>query len=455
MAFKKVLILIGICLGVAVGAFIFSAVNTALASIQREFNASINQLQWIMNIFGIVICSTLVIFGKLADLYGRKCLFLIGLIALAISMFGSGIAFNIYWVIGSQAILGLSGAIIIPVSQALLSDTFPLHERSKAIGIWAAVMGLAMAIGPLLSGFIITLVGWRWIFLINIPIIFLSFILIVCFSSESQIQRKKISTIDLKGAFFLFFMVLTFVLAVIESDWPTYILIILYSLSAISLVFLWITETHAEEPIIQKQILRHRTFLSSSLSNFFLVFFNWACFFLLPLYLQNIHHFQPYQAGVLMLFITAPLTIFSFISGYLYQNLNPRTIILIGFIFLTISALIQTHLNEISNLINLIVSMLAFGIGWGLIWGPTITAATSSLPIEIAGVVAGTFVTIQEIGGTLGLAITGSIVRIHHNFLIGYHYGMWVLVLICAMGFISTLFINISKNQSKPLARLK
>src|SRR3989338_3315105 len=121
---NRALTLIGVCLGVAIGAMVFSSINTALATIQKDLAATLTQIQWIMNIFGIAICSTLVACGRLADIYGRKRLYLIGIVLLGVSMLGSGLSPNANWIIFFQVLLGLSGAILIPVSQALISNVY-------------------------------------------------------------------------------------------------------------------------------------------------------------------------------------------------------------------------------------------------------------------------------------------------------------------------------------------
>ncbi len=441
-ASKRILIVVGICLGSAVGAMVFSAINTALASIGKDLSATVAQLQWIMNIFGVAICSTLVIFGRLADIYGRKKIYLIGILGLAVSMLGSGLAPNANWIIFFQIILGLSGAILIPVSQALISNVFPEKERSKAIGIWAAIIGIALAIGPLLSGAIIALLSWRWVFLINIPIILLSMLVVAIYVQESK-SDEQAPHIDWSGAMLLAITIGSFVLAVIQGHlWPTALIVGLYILSTLSLVLLFYVEKKAIAPIIREDLFTNRLFLIGSLDSFCLVFFIWASFFLLPLYLQSIHHFPPFVTGLMMLFVTVPLVIFSFTGGQLYQNYGPKLLITIGFVFLILSALIQMQFQADTSITILALGAISFGIGWGIIWGPSTTAAISALPLNDAGIASGSFVTIQEIGGTIGLAITISVVRMQDTLLTGYHRGMWILIFICMIGLIATALIK-------------
>lgn len=441
MHYRRMLSIVGICLGVVVVGIMFSSTNTALATIHRDLGTSLGELQWIMNIFGIFISSNLVIMGRLADLYGRKRVYLFGVVGLLVSQLGAGLAPSVGWIIFFQALFGMSGAVILPVSQALLTSLYPEKERSKAIGIWAAVVGVALGIGPLLAGSIIYGLGWRWIFLINVPIAVISFILIIGFLPKKPKVGPKLS-LDWSGAFLLILTIGTFVLATIQiSLWRPSVIAILYVLSIILLVSFLYVEKRARTPIIREDLFTHRTFMLSSLGNFCMLFFGWAVFFLIPLYLQTVQTYSVFQTGLMMLGVTVPLAILSPVVSRWYKKTGPKQLISYGFIFLIVSALIQMQYHADTNLLFIILGLLCYGIGWGLAWGPTTTAAISALPQEHAGVAAGTFTTLQEIGGTVGLAITGTVVRLHHHFMIGFYDGMWVLLMICFVGLIATLMM--------------
>src|SRR3990167_9115267 len=179
---RTLLSIIGICAGMTVMALIFSMINTALPAIHVSLNTTIPELQWIMNIFGILTCSTLVIFGRLADIIGRKKIFLLGLFLQALALLGSGLANNVSVIIFFQAIAGISNAIILSISQAMLTHTYPENQRNKAIGLWACVIGFCLAVGPLLSGALTSAFGWRWIFLAPLPIFVIGFILVTLFA---------------------------------------------------------------------------------------------------------------------------------------------------------------------------------------------------------------------------------------------------------------------------------
>lgn len=433
--------MLGILIAISIGALAFSVINTSLATIKKDLNASVNELQWIMNIMGIFISSTLVTMGRLADVYGRKRIYMIGILGMGVGMLGNGLAPNATWIIFFQALVGLSAAILLPISQALMSHLFPEEDRSKAISIWAAVIGVALATGPLLSGIIISTLGWRWIFLINVPFAAISFLLILLFVPESRSENES-TIIDWSGALLLTLTIASFVLAVVQGSlWRPSIIVSLYIISAISLVLLLIVEKKVKVPIIREDLFTNKRFIFSSLGNFCMIFFVWACFFLIPLYLQTIRQFSPMQAGLLMLFVSIPLAVMSPISGKFYRKFGPKILMMIGFALLILSTIVQMQFDLQSPLVTLILATLFFGLAWGFIWGPSTTAAISTISKNYAGIASGTFNTIQEIGGTVGLAITATVFRMHKNFIIGYHDGLIVLLFICMIGMIATFLM--------------
>ncbi len=447
---KRILALIGVSLGLSIGGIAYSTISTALASIGHDLGASITELQWIMNIFGISICSSLVIAGRIADMYGRKRLYLLGIFGMMVSMLCSGFASNIIWIFIGQILFGLSAAIILPVSQVLLCNAVPKEDRGKAIGLWAGISGVALAIGPLLSGFVITALSWRWVFLINIPVSIFSAIFTVLYVSESR-KANDTESIDWLGSFFLALTVGFFVLGITQtSSWPYGIVASIYATSLASFFALWAVERKAKHPIIRSDLFKNRLFLTASAANFCIIFFIWAIFFLMPLYLQNARHYSVLQTGLIMLFFTIPLSIFSLIGGKLYNQHGGRPLIILGFLFFIASTLIQINFNAHTPTLVIELGALLLGIGWGLSWGPTTTDAICTLAPEDAGIASGSFITIQETGGGLGLAITVVVVNSESNFVTGYQHGMWLLFFISVIGLI--LAISMRKKDRKFLS---
>jgi len=445
--FSRLLGIIGVSLGIAVLAFMFSCLNTAINTIHIDLKEPLSNVQWMNNAFGILIASTLVICGRLADLYGKKRVFLIGLILLFISQLGVGLSSKLPIIVFFQAILGISGGSVLPISQALLLSLFPKSKAGVAIAIWACVVGIALGIGPVVAGTVIRFLNWHWIFLINAPIAAVSFFLTLGFVPKSPASRKKI-ILDWWGMLFIFLTIVPFTMATVNIHmWQTKFLILLYGASAVFLIALLIVEKKVPMPIIQEHLFTHRRFITSSLSNFCMLFFVWASLFILPLYLQKVLHYSPFDTGLILLAVSAPMAILSPIVNKWAEVIRPRTLILIGFALLIASSIIFYLFQASIGLLVLLAAFVLYGIGWGLIWNPTITAALSSLSSSETGVGAGTFTTIQEIGGVLGLTIIVGILASGRTFIAGYHNACILLLGISILGFIITLFIPKAKRS--------
>lgn len=439
---NKKLAVFGVCAAAAIGGLVFSEMALALASIKTHLHATLDQLQWTINIYGILVCSMLVAFGRLGDVIGRKKLFLISLLLLAISMAMIGAAHNIYFIIAAQGLNGIASAIIMPVSQALVTNMYDASDRSKAIGYWAGSTGIALGLGPIYSGFIIHALSWRWIFLLNVPMLIISFIVVLFFAHESK-SDEQAPRIDWWGAIVLGIAMASFVMLIVQSElWPHSVLMLLAVISVASFILLFFIESNVPQPIIREDLFRNRAFLLASFCDCLMVFFIWADFFLLPLFLQTILHFTPFEAGLIMLLVTVPLVMFSMRGQWFYRKVGPKRLITFGFIFLLASAICQYAFKFNDHLSMVIIAALMFGLGWAVIWSPAATKAVSTLPLSHAGIASGTFVTIQEVGGSLGLAITGSVARLYPSLHEGFSRGMIVLIIMSIVGLVAALLMK-------------
>jgi EmrB/QacA subfamily drug resistance transporter len=445
---KRKLALIGVLVASAIGGLVFSELTLAIASMQQHLHATLGQMQWTINIYGIMVCSTLVLFGRMGDIYGRKKIFLVSLLLLALSMAMTGSAYNIYVVIAAQGINGLASAIIMPVSQALVTNMFGEADRSKAIGLWAGATGIALGLGPVYSGFIIHWLTWRWVFLLNVPVTLVSFVFVLFNAKESRSDEAN-PVLDWQGALTLGIAMASFVMMIVESEsWPHDIIVLLAVISIISFVVLYFIEAKAKQPIIREDLFKNRAFLLASFTDCILVFFIWSDFFLLPLFLQSVLKYTPFDAGLIMLLVTVPLVLFSMRSKWFYERFGPKKLIMLGAVFLILAAVLQLLFKFNTSLAQIIAAAICFGFAWALIWSPAATKAVSTLPLTHAGIASGTFVTIQEVGGSMGLAITGAVVRRFGDFDRGFAYGMVVLIIASLLGLIAAFLMQKAPRQT-------
>jgi EmrB/QacA subfamily drug resistance transporter len=447
---KQRLEVIGICCAVIVIAMIFSMINNAIPTIKVDLSASMTQVVWVMNIFGIVGCSTLVTFGRLADIFGRKKLFLFGQTCQIISLVGSGLSHSIHWIIFFQIFSGMGNGILLTVSQAMLTENFGEENRNKALGLWSSMIGLSLAIGPVLSGFLITHFGWRWIFFAPLPVVAVGMVLVFFFARES---RNTLDTpkLDLLGMGLLIVTISAFTLGIIEGHhFSTLTTTFIFIISGVALLLLLLVERKAKEPIIREDLFTNRRFVLASLCSCSFIFIIWASFFILPLFYQHIVGYSALQTGLILMCITIPLASLSAPVAKLYQHMPVKVILSIGFMFILVATMCELFFNAHTPWWFFCVSSAFIGIAFAMILGPATTAAVSTLTKERAGIATGTFMTIQEVGGNLGLAITTAVVDDHLHFSDGFHHGMWVLVIVSALGLLSALLIKSGRLEQQP-----
>jgi MFS family permease len=440
--YKRFLSLIGISLGCIAMGLVFTMVNTSIPSIQKALGIPLHQMQWMMMSFGIINCAFLVTSGRLADIYGRKKVFLLGLSFSGIGMIVGGVSQGIGTLVLSMSLAGLGNAILLPVSQAMMVTEFPESQKSRAIAIWASTVAYSMAMGPLVAGALLEAFYWRWVFWLMIPFFVISFVVIVLFATESK-NTVDSSMVDLKGMFLIGVCLSSFVVLVTEFNQLSMLLKGSFVIAIV--VTFWRLWKHSHlfpSPILLPELVKKREFLGASIASACLIFYIWATFFILPIFLQNIRQLSSLTTGLLMLGITIPVILFSPIVGKKYQPHRAWIFISVGFLFLIFSSLFQVFFSPSSSLLYILLATLLYGIGYSLICSPSTTAAIAIVPPYRAGVASGTFVTFQEIGGTIGLAFVVTIVRLNTSLAVGIQKGSYVLLLIGVIGILCSILLK-------------
>lgn len=408
---QRMLALTGILLGGIVVGMAWSIINTALSSIQKDLSASLLQLQWVMNIFGIFICVPMLAMGKLGDGWGRKKLYLIGICGCGSASLIAGLATHINTIIASQALFGLSAAAIIPISQALTVHQFPENKKEKAVGIWGTFMSISLAIGPLVGGALVHFLSWRWVFLINLPLVGLAFILVLFAVKKEKPEKAECNW---KAIALLMGVVSALVVAIVQAPhwgWSSTPILGLFLAALFSLYLFKKEEKYAEKPLFRAEFFAQPSFLFSAVGNACMMGFIWATFFFIPLYLQNAFNYSPLNAGLTMLCISIPVALFSMSVSKLYRKLGAKPLMLSGFFLLSLGAGVQALYAEHNSQELIALSCLFIGLGWVLCWGPSTSFALSSIPHRAAGIASGMFTTLQEFGGNIGLALAGVFFR--------------------------------------------
>lgn len=440
---------LGIGLGLAVSCIDFSIVNTSIYPIQEGLNATLIQMIWVMNAFGIMSGVLLVTMGRIADIWGRKRVFCLGLLIFAFGALIAGFAPSIHWLIFARGIQGVANAILLTVSVTLITHAFPKHEHHLAVGLWSAMNGLFFAIGPILGVALVTNFGWRSIFFIDIPLIIVSLIFI-SFSVQESKNEEEPRQLDWRGFIFLTGGLFSLVYALLEgpkNGWTTFVPIIGILISSAFFLALFASEKKTQYPIIKFRLFKNRDFLFCAALNSVLVYYVWSAFFTIPLFLHKYYQLSNNQVGVTLLFLTIPLMITSIIGGFLSKKVDQLSLIIFGSVLLIVSTTLQVSIDP-SSLISMYGALSAFGVGWGIVWSAIMSRGISSLPKNMAGVATGGWMTVQEVFGCLGLAITGSLMRAYSgDFLFAYRIAFAIITVLLIIAFLGILFFINSKNK--------
>jgi EmrB/QacA subfamily drug resistance transporter len=402
--------LLAVCLGTFMLLLDITIVNVALPDIQRALNSSFADLQWIVDAYALTLAAFLLTAGSLADRYGRRLLYLAGLGVFTCASVLCGFAVNTLMLQISRAVQGVGGAIMFAVSLALLADAFRGKDRGTAFGVWGAVTGLAVAIGPLLGGVLTSGISWRWIFFVNAPIGVIAVILTVMRVSESREQRA--SRPDWPG-FALFTLALaSLIYALIESSQKSFtdsLVLGCFAAAAVLLTAFVLVELRTRHPMFELALFRKPTFSGGSVAAFTLSASIFAMLLYLVLYLQDILGYSALGTGVRLMFLSGGILVAATIAGRLSARVPVRFLIGPGLIIVGVSLLLMRGLTATSSWTHLIPGMIVGGIGVGLVNPPLASTAVGVVPPQRAGMASGINSTFRQVGIATGIALLGTL----------------------------------------------
>lgn len=404
---KKWFAFIGISLLSFGGYLDYTVVNVALPTIQLELHTDLTSLQWVMNIYFLVLCILATIMGRLGDLYGRRRVFYIGTGIFATASLMAGFAANIEWVIFGRLVQGIGGAIIFPLGPSLLPLSFPEKERGKSIAWLGSIGGMALALGPVLGGLIVTYLGWRWIFFINIPIILFGYLFCYNVITESVTEKNK-AGLDWKGMVLLAFAMCGIILSLLRSQttgWSDLITLAYLVIGIIAIILLMKVEKSQKDPLIDFKDFSNLMFYAGAALVFLAGVLSAVALFFDPLYLQIIQNKSPENSGYILFAI--PIAVFSvaFFVEWIISRLDILNTIILGLLMAMIAALLQIFFGSSTTLWYIIIAFICLGSMWALGNTVPIIAAQTVVGPSRSSVATGTMVTMFNIGGSIGLAV--------------------------------------------------
>ncbi len=389
-----------------------TVVNVALPSIQRDLHTSIAGLEWTVNAYMLAFGVLLVTGGRLGDIFGRRRVFLMGVVLFAASSAFIGFSQTSAWLIGGRAIQGVGAALMMPATLSIITNAFPPHERGTAIGTWAGVSALALAIGPVLGGLLVEHVSWQSIFFINLPVA-AGAVAVTLFATRESRDETVLPKVDLAGVATLTIGLTALVLALVEAHswgWGSPRILGLFALFALGVVaFIWV-ERRVRVPMVDFSFFRSPTFLATNVVAFVVSFAMLGMFFFLTLYMQNVLRYSPLEAGIRFLPTTLMVIVIAPLAGRMTDRIGPRPLVGTGLMLVSASLLWQSFLTVDSGFGFLLPGFVLMGIGIALVMSPMSTAAMNAVDQSKAGVASGILSMNRMIGGVLGVAVLGTFI---------------------------------------------
>jgi EmrB/QacA subfamily drug resistance transporter len=387
-------------------------VNVALPSIQRDLGIGLSELQWIVAGYSLTFAALMLTGGKLADHYGRRLIFVVGLIIFTLASLACGLAETGEMLIAARVVQGAGAALMNPATLSIISATFPPEQRGMAIGIWAGVSALALAIGPLAGGLLTDHLDWSWIFFVNIPVgvlaVAASFLVIEESRDMSEERRLDVPG-QLAGGVGLF--ALTY--ALIEANtygWTSGRILGAFALAAVALAgFVWL-ERVQRVPMLDLELFRNRTFAGANSVILLVALAMFGVFFFVSLYMQNILGFSAVETGAAFLPMTVLIILVAPVAGKLSDRLGSRWLMTVGMVLVGLQLLYFSRLGVDENFWNLLPGLLVGGVGMALVMTPSAAAAVRSVPVDQAGVGSAVLNACRQVGGSMGIAVMGAII---------------------------------------------
>ena len=426
-----------------------TVVNVALPSIRQDLGISISELEWVVNGYALTFGVLLLSGGKLADMLGRRRIFMVGLVIFTLSSFFCGFANSAGVLIGARVVQGVGAALMNPATLSIITATFPARQRGTAIGIWAGVSAMALAFGPLVGGFITEHFNWSWVFYINVPIGVLALIAARLFIDETRdTSEQRLDPLGLVTSAVALFA-LTY--GLIESNkrgWGDALVLGCFAIAIVFFIAFFLAERHQRLPMLDLNLFRNRSFSSANVVMLLIGLAMFGTFFFVSLFVQNVLNFSPIQAGATFLPMTLFIIFVAPVAGKLADKLGPRTLMVPGLALVTASLALFSIQNESSTFWTLLPALLVGGLGMAMSMAPTTSAAMHAVPVDKAGVGSAVINSMRQVGGSIGIALMGAIVATQfnashpnpHEFVNGFQLGLRVAACIAFAGVLVAAF---------------
>jgi EmrB/QacA subfamily drug resistance transporter len=437
-----------------------TVVNVALPAIQRDLGADLSELQWVVTGYALTFAALMLIGGKVADAYGRRRIFVLGIAVFTLASLWCGLAESGDMLIAARVVQGAGAALMNPATLSIIAAAFPAQQRGTAIGIWAGVSALALAIGPLVGGLITDRVDWSWIFFINVPIGVLAIAASYLFIDETRDETHV--RLDLPGLATSGIGLFALTYGLIEANtygWGSTRIVGAFVVATVALAAFVLLERHQRAPMLPLELFRNPTYTGANLVILLVALAMFGVFFFVSLYMQNILGYSAVQAGAAFLPMTILIILVAPAAGRLSDRIGSRGLLTAGMTLVAMHLLYLSRLDETATYWQILPGFLLGGAGIALTMTPSAAAATRNVPVDKAGVGSAVLNASRQVGGSLGIAVIGAIMAdkvgarpTTDAFIEGFQSGLLVSAAIAAAGAIVAFTLVRPHEGARPAA---
>jgi DHA2 family multidrug resistance protein len=428
VATSKWLVAVAVMLATVMEVLDSTIANVSLLHIRGSLSADVDEAAWVLTSYIVANAIVIPLTGWCGAYFGRKRFFVFCILLFVASSLMAGAAPNLPILIFFRVLQGLGGGAMMPLSQAVLMETFPPEEQATAMAVWGLGMMVAPVMGPTLGGWITDNYSWRWIFYINVPTGLLAAVMVAVFVHDPAYIRRGIKRIDWWGLGYLVLGIASIQIMLDRGerlDWfSSHIILMLLGIGLISLAFFIARELRTREPIVDLRVLNNRDFAVGTFFTTIVMFGMYATFVLIPLYCQQISGYTPMLAGKVLSIQSVGTFVSLIVAGRLYNRLDPRLLVACGCLAAGLGTSYMANFYAEIDFWNIALPGLLRGVGSGFIFIPLTTLSLSAVPKEQMGAASGLFNMVRTIGGSVGIAVLVAMLsinaQVHQNYLSGH-----------------------------------
>jgi DHA2 family multidrug resistance protein len=425
---NKWLIAVAVMLATVMEVLDTTIANVSLLHIRGSLSADVDEAAWVLTSYIVATGIVIPLTGWCSAYFGRKRFFSFCILLFVASSLAAGASPNLHVLVLFRVLQGFGGGAMMPLSQAILMETFPPEEQATAMAVWGLGMMLAPVMGPTLGGWITDNYSWRWIFYINVPTGLMAFIMVAIFVHDPTYIRRGIKSIDWWGLSYLVLGIASLQIMLDRGDrldwFNSHLIVMLTVIGLVALCFFTVRELRTREPIVDLHVLSYRDFAVGTVITTIVMFAMYSTFVLIPLFCQQISGYTPVLAGEVLSIQSVGTFISIMMAGRLFNRMDPRLLVAAGCLAAGIGTTYMADFYAQIDFWNIAIPGLLRGIGSGLIFIPLTTLSLSAVPKEHMGNASGLFNMVRTVGGSVGIAILVAMLsinsQVHQNYLAGH-----------------------------------